>query len=116
MTGSVGATVLVLVIYVLAVARIVRFINYDTLLDPLRITAARIFGPDSKVEYFIGCPWCVSIWVAAPTAWLPLFFADNRAVQYVAIVLAASHLVGLFAPLSSDEDLHIESVDADDHP
>lgn len=109
--NSLGHVVLVLVVYTLAIARLTRLINFDTILDPTRIAIARIFGPNSTAVYFAACPWCVSVWVSAATAWVPLFFADNRVVQYFGIVLAASHLVGVGARWSSDEELDIETVE-----
>ncbi|AYP69996.1 hypothetical protein I5G62_gp10 [Mycobacterium phage CRB2] len=132
-----GYAVLVLVIYTLAVMRIVRLINGDTILDRLRLIPARraenareayqeaqalgqtaraelfkhSFHRWNKVLYFIGCPWCVSMWVAFSTVWIPLWFHDNWVARYFAIALAVSHLVGLFARFADTEEIEIEDDD-----
>ena len=126
--------VAVAVVYVLAVARVTRLVNSDVVFDPVRLwvarrlssvsravselelsgrdgLAARLRGVQSRwntVSYFLGCPWCVGLWVAAFTAWVPLWFAGNRVAVYVGVVLAASHIVGLGARLADDgEDIEI---------
>lgn len=114
---SLGYTVLVLVVYALAVMRVVRLINADTILDPVRIAIARRARDDARsetergrwstLEYFTGCPWCVSMWVAAATVWVPMWHADNRVAQYVALVLAVSHLVGVLARFTDADDIAI---------
>lgn len=112
MTVSLGFAVFTFVIYVLAVMRITRLINFDTILDPVRIAAAKVFGPDSTVIYFLGCPWCVSIWVGMASAWIPVVIVGLPWCWFVLVALATSHLVGVAAGLSSDEDIEIETVDA----
>lgn len=135
---SLGYTVLVLVVYVLAVMRIVRLINGDTILDRLRliparhakdakdiadeaavlgqVERARVFreklGRWNKVMYFIECPWCVGMWVAFGTTWAALYFHDNQVVRYIAVALATSHLVGVCARFADTEEIDIEDVDA----
>ena len=135
---ALGREILIISTYLLAVARITRLINADTILDPLRIIPAnkshiaRNTANDAKrsgqhstaalyavqarrwstLLYFIECPWCVSIWVAFGTVWLPMFFADNRVVQYVGFALAASHLVGVFAFAADTEEMDV--VEGDD--
>jgi len=110
--NSLGVQLVTFAVYALAVMRVVRFANYDRLFDPVRIMVGHIWGPDSKAVYFLGCPWCLSIWVAAATVWIPMWFADNKVAQYFGIVLAVSYLVGLVAPLSADDDdIEIEDVE-----
>lgn len=126
--------VLLFTVYVLAAARVTRLINVDKIADPIRLAVARRIASAvlladeaatagqanieeqhrrradrwAVAEYFIGCPWCVSIWLCASTTWLPMFFADNRVVQYVGLFLAASMIIGLLAPVSAgDEDIEI---------
>lgn len=117
---SVGYTVLVVVVYVLAVARIVRAVNHDTILDPVRVWVAARGRDDSRsvVErarwnvllHWSGCPWCVSIWVAGATVWVPLWHASNPVAVYVGVVLAVSMIVGVAAPLSADDPLVFEET------
>lgn len=134
--NSLGVQLVTFAVYALAVMRVVRFVNYDALFDPVRVfveshlldartsanvttdpAAAAIYRRResrwSTVTYFIGCPWCVSIWLAAATVWIPMWQAHNRVAQYVGVLLAVSHLVGLLAPLSADDDdVVIEDVES----
>lgn len=106
-------TLLILVVYPLAVARLTRLVNHDTILDPLRIAAARVFGLDSAVLYFLGCPWCVGMWLSLATAILPTLVLGLPWWWFILIGLATSHLVGLAAPLAADEDMDMETVDVE---
>jgi hypothetical protein len=127
--NNVGYVLLVAAVYVLAVMRIVRLINFDTILDPVRLRidrpavvadAAAVEADAAgqsiiaelhrersarwrKLQEFASCPWCVGMWVAFGTVWLPLYHADNPVVRYVGVGLAVSMIVGLLAPLSADE-------------
>lgn len=117
---SLGYVILVLVIYVLAVMRLVRLINADTILDPLRIVIARRARDDARseaerdrwstVEYFVTCPWCVSVWLAAGSAWIPVVIVGWPLWWWPLIGLATSHLVGVCARFSADEDMNIEAA------
>lgn len=115
------ATLLTVTVYALAVARLVRLVNYDTILDPIRIAIARRGRDENRspaeqarwntLLHWAGCPWCVSIWVAAGTAWLPIWFADNPVARYLGVLLAVSMVVGLAAPLSADDEIGFEMVE-----
>lgn len=50
------------------VARVTRFLNWDTLAQGLREWVMLRWGGTSKAYTLITCPWCASIWLAAPTA------------------------------------------------
>lgn len=106
-----GLTLLVLVLYVLAVMRVTRLINADTILDTPRIYLLRKFGPESTLAYFISCPWCVSIWIAGITTPFILNALTLPMWWWPLLGLAASHLTGLAAQLDGD-DLEIEIEDA----
>lgn len=128
-------TLLILTIYVLAVARVTRLINADTILDRPRaaiatkahdyqhILDARRATEDaaktiaywegcarrwSTALYFVQCPWCVGMWLTLASAWAPLYFWTNPIVQYVGVALAASHLIGVFARFADTEDIGFE--------
>lgn len=117
---SLGTVILVLAVYVLAVMRIVRLINYDTVLDWLRIAVARRAREDTRseaerarwstAEYFLSCPWCVGFWVCLATAIVPVMIVGWPWWALFGVALAGSHLVGVAAPLSSDEDIDIEAA------
>lgn len=91
-------TVIVLIVWFLAVARVTRLINADTILDPPRLWLAgravnarrdateanqlgqavrfvlldRIASRWEKALAFVQCPWCVGMWLALLSAWAPM--------------------------------------------
>jgi hypothetical protein len=110
---SLGYVLLTLAIYLLAVARLTRLVNYDIVLDWLAIKVSNLAQDEKRSEVeqerwatvleFIGCPWCVGWWFAlagaAPTVWV----LGWSWWTLVPIALACSYLVGLASPLSEDE-------------
>lgn len=117
---SMGYVVLVLALYVLAVMRLVRLINADTILDGLRIAVARRKVDLERslaernrwetVEYFIGCPWCVGMWLSFGSAWvLPVLIFGWPLWWWPLIALATSHLVGVCARFTDTDDIAIET-------
>lgn len=103
-------TALVLIIYVLAAARLTRLINYDAIIDPVRVWLARRFGTASTVLYFIGCPWCVGLWIALAGAGGVVWFLRWPWWVLVPLGLAGSWLVGVVDPLVSDEQVDVETA------
>lgn len=99
---------LIIALYILAVVRVTRLINFDTIMYWLHNLVGNRFGPGSWQAEFIACPWCVSMWVGLFTAWAPLLFFGFAswylyAISYVLFVLAASLVAGLLEPLTSDD-------------
>lgn len=131
---SLGAGILTVFTYVLAVMRLTRLINGDTILDWLRaipmnkahaarnamnqarrsgqLTTAAMLEKQSRrwsmVLYYLECPWCVGMWIVFATVWLPMFFAHVVVVQYIGFALAASHLIGVFAFAADTEEVEVE--------
>ena len=95
-------TAIVLLLTLLAVARVTRLITEDKLLEPFRFWLASRWPADSKRLYLFHCPWCFGMWVAfvaAPVVW---FAADLSArldvtawVGVPLLALALSHATGL---------------------
>lgn len=132
--------VVAVAVWALAVARVVRLVNLDVVFDPVRVWVARRAASagvaageweragmvktavDARrrearwnlLAYYLGCPWCVGLWVAAGSAWIPLWHAGNPVARYVGIVLAGSLVVGLLARLANDEDVDTVEVVTDD--
>lgn len=127
--------VLILVTYALALARLTRLINADTVLDGPRGWVAgrekrqwsiahglqanldqaqlyehhrRIARRWSTAMYFIQCPWCVGLWLTLATAWVPLWYADDPVARYAGVALAVSHLIGVCARFADTEDIDFE--------
>lgn len=135
---SLGEHVLVLVVYALALMRLTRLVNADTLLDRPRLAIAgrakeaRLVSNEAAahgqteraavyhrtmvrwntVMYFVQCPWCVGMWLALASAWVPLFFPTNLVAVYLGVALATSHLIGVMARFAETEDIDIEDDDA----
>jgi len=84
---TLGNQILTLVVYTLAVARVVRFVNHDKLLNSLYASIEYRVRDDARSDVerdrwaalsdFLICPFCVSIWVAAGSAWIVVWFPDN---------------------------------------
>ena len=135
---NLGYTLLVLVIYALAVARITRLINADTILDRPRVWIAgkargallvareaaahgqlereRLFVATARrwqtLMYFVQCPWCVGMWMALLTAWLPVWILGWPWWTLIPLGLAVSHLVGISARFADTEEMAIEDDEA----
>ena len=80
-----------------AVARITRFLNSDTLFDPIRNRIDLRCGQDSYISYLLACAWCASIWVSALVTTAAFAFGDSAWFQAPAFALSASYLYGLLA-------------------
>ncbi len=95
-------SVWVVLVYVLAVARVTGLIALDEITSPARewlenhLPANRL---GVALEYLITCPWCVSIWVGAATAPLLWWWGDHPALLIPALALAASQTTGMIAPI-----------------
>ncbi|WP_409428384.1 DUF1360 domain-containing protein [Mycobacterium sp. SMC-11] len=133
MNDSFGHTLLILAIYVLAVARLTRLINFDIVLDPLRMwisgraaTAKQASNDASVAEQkvaadtairrmirwntlasFLSCPWCVGFWISLAGAAVPVRLLGWQWWCVIPVAFACSHLVGVGASLSEDEDFEL---------
>lgn len=95
-------TALLLLLAVLAVARLTRLIAVDKILEPFRFWLGRRWPADSQRLYLFHCVWCLSIWIAAvvvPLVWVFGGLSDRLGITawigIPALVLATSHLAGL---------------------
>lgn len=89
---------LLVLLTVLAVARVTRLINEDVIFDRPRSWV--VLHAPGKVEYLITCPWCVSVWVGAAAAPLVYLWHCTWPVQIGLLALAASYVTGLLALFS----------------
>lgn len=117
-----GQTALVLTVYLLAVMRLVRLITADTILDPMRIAIARRARdperPDPRrsgwawLEELLGCPWCVGLWLSVAAAGVPVALLGWPWWSLLPLGLACSQLIGMAAPLYTDDEIAFEPVNA----
>lgn len=89
---------LLVLLAVLAVARLTRLVNEDAILDRPRAAVQRSKTHDSLV-YFVTCPWCVSIWVGAGVAAAVWAWPCSWWVQVPLLALAASYVTGYLATI-----------------
>lgn len=86
--------ILALSVAVLAVARITRLLVTDELTIGYRRWVVKRWGEQSKMAYLAHCPWCTSIYVAAPIMPVATIW-PNRWIIAALVVPAASLLSGL---------------------
>ena len=103
-------TLLVLSLFVLTVARLTRLVNADFILDPIRVRIADRRGPHSTLLYFLGCVWCVGLWLSLLLAIPTVAYLGWPWWSLLPLGLSASHIVGLLARLDDTEDIGIETV------
>jgi hypothetical protein len=89
-----------LLVYALAVYRLTRLLIADQVLEPLRTGILVWAQPEQgrqrpMLAYFVTCPWCVSMWVAA--GWLLLASLAGPVAWYLGAALAFSAITGLLA-------------------
>lgn len=134
--GSPFLVTLMLLGYVLTVASITRLINYDQVLDPVRLFIARrmsaaheqaaqaeIEGHPTVAEYairrrdrwalasdFIGCPWCVSPYIAAACAPAVIEVLNWPYWTFFWIVPATRYIVGWANRWVADPTQIVDSV------
>lgn len=89
-----------LVVNLGAVFRLTRLVCSDTITYPLRRRALRWAARrserlDTTITDFLGCPWCVSPWIAVVVVILAYYVPTPWV--YVAYVLTASAVAGIVA-------------------
>lgn len=98
--------VIVIVMYMLAVARGTTLITHDEITRPMRAAFVRRFDPRRLAHRWVmyllgpdddatGCPWCVSIWVGSVTAPIVWWWGGSPAVLVPVIALATSQVTGM---------------------
>ena len=81
-----------LAIDVAATYRLTKLVMEDKITEDLREAIYEKFPKDSKIAYFIGCPWCVSIWAGAVI--FTLRKVNPTGADIVSGLLAASAATG----------------------
>ncbi len=92
MTGAAAAitiatTTLTGVIMYGATARLTRLVTEDTITAPIRTAIMGKWGPRSKAYAWIGCPWCVGLWIAYAVA-LAVFAGEHLSGQRLVLLPA----------------------------
>lgn len=82
-----------LLLDIAATYRLTKLVMEDKITEDLRTAIYERFPRDSKISYFIGCPWCVSIWAALVIFTLRKVNPDGADI--VSGILAASAVTGI---------------------
>lgn len=80
----------------LAVARLTRLATEDKITERLRERLAA--AASGRLAYFVTCPWCVSMWLAA--GWAVFVSTAPVSAMTAGAVLAWSEVSGLAASVS----------------
>jgi hypothetical protein len=78
---------------IIATYRLTKLVMEDKIAEDFRDYIYERFPRDSKISYFIGCPWCVSIWAGAVI--FALRRLDPQVADIVSGILTASALTGV---------------------
>lgn len=106
-----GSILLILGIYVLALARVTRIVTRDTILDGARLTLIRLLGPGNPLVYFLSCPWCAGLWLALGTAWIPATLLLGWPWwAFLPLGLAANYVVAMLDQLDQAENITVEPL------
>ena len=99
-----GVLIILLMLGIVATARLTRLIVVDQLTVSWRRAVIRKWGEGSLQSYFIHCPWCMSIWwgllILPPSLLLPYFFPWLGIWFMAALAIpVASYVTGLLSKL-----------------
>jgi hypothetical protein len=90
--------IIVLIVAMLAVARLSMLVVDDQILLSFRRWAINVWGQDSPLAYFVLCHWCISVWWAAIVMPVAVFW-PNKWVLAVLSIPAASLIAGFMGKL-----------------
>lgn len=97
----------VVLLTVLAVARVTRFVTQDVLFEePRRWVLQKLINPGraravrDKIAYLIVCDWCTSIYVGAAAAGAYAAWHGTMPFMVVTLALSASYVTGFLAAIT----------------
>lgn len=93
----------VIVIYVLATARVTRVVTSDKVSEPFRTWLLGKLGSDSLVNYYFWCRWCFGFWAAFTLAPAAIVLTGVSWWCLPFLALAASHVTGLLVKWEPSE-------------
>lgn len=88
---------MIYILMMLAVARITRLVNEDTLTERPRSWLILRLNGHENAQYLITCPWCVSVYAGAGVAGVWVAVGSNPWFVGGLIALAASYVTGWLA-------------------
>lgn len=90
---------LLIVLTVLATARLTHLITTDTVMDRPRAWLQSHAG--DSIAYLVGCPWCLSMWLGAGVAGAVYCWPAAWFVVVPLLALTASYLTGIAEQVSA---------------
>lgn len=103
---------LILGLWVVALARATRLLIRDEITDFIRVWVFTRYGAESKAGYFVTCPWCVGLWLSLASTPYVIWLTGWSWWMYPLIAGAGSYVVGILAErVESDEDIEVEIRD-----
>lgn len=97
-------SVLIAVLTIGLAARITRVLTVDRISLPIRQRIVVRLGPDHWFSYWVTCPWCLGLWVAAGVGAAGYFWGDQKWWVWVALAGTASYVTGLLAQYTTGGD------------
>lgn len=98
---------MIILLTVLAVARVTRFITADALFDGIRnrtvvrlTNEGRLRRLRADIAYLIMCPWCSSVYVGAAAAGAWYVWGETLWFMAITLALAASYATGFLATIT----------------
>lgn len=95
---------MILVLTVLAVARVTRLVTTDVLLDAPRGWLTRRLSGWPSLQYLIHCDWCASVYVAGAGAGAYAAWGETMPFMAVVLALGASYVTGFLASITERGD------------
>lgn len=77
-----------------ATASLTRLVTDDQLTLPFRVWLIGKLGPEHPVAYAVGCPFCLSMWIAPGVCAAGWFYGGTAAFQIAAAGLTIRWIVG----------------------
>jgi hypothetical protein len=79
------------------VLRGTRLITDDAIAAPVRTWLRNRFGYRGRVAYLIGCPWCLSIWIAGAVVPVAYFYGHTTGFTIAGLIGLLSYAAGICA-------------------
>lgn len=100
---------MIVVLTILAVARVTRLITTDVLFEAPRNAVARwLMGHweriGDKAAYLVVCDWCASVYVGAAAAGAYAAWGETMPYMVICLALAASYATGFLASVQNGGD------------
>lgn len=105
---------LIVLLFVLAVARLTHLVTQDFIFDRPRAWLQRCCG--TSIAYLVQCPWCLSIWIGGALALAARWCWHTWPFQLAILALAASYATGYLEQTSGLVNAEHDAVEQQTEP